>query len=492
MNLTIQGNTSVNCSGTAGTAGYICSASDATIIQDAYTTNSPLMTFTVGSSSSQFRITGLTLRGGNIGGSYSKYDGYIKLYSGNSQNVRIDHNHFNNNTYSPANEAVALRNYAPTAGVMDHNLMEMGSDTSYSFGLSDFGAYNDSVGNGDGTFNQATPWGQLNGVWFLESNYITGGVSNDCGNAGFMVIRNNTMSDNATGIITHGTKSPAGPERGCRGYEAYHNYFTHPGGGSTGDAATGSKAGTAMIWGNTMTNGYYRFYAPSTDRSGGDSAAETNTPNGWGYCGTAVNGNGSGSAWDGNSNSSSGYPCLDNIGRGKITQSLNGADFPNRINSAAGRIAWPHQMLEPVYLFANSISPASGVSVDIRDLSTQPNRDIYADCNGQTQKYSGGSTSCSSFNGTAGTGSGPLSSRPSTCTAGQGGTYFSSPTGSYGVAYWATDANSGNGELYVCTSANTWTGIYQPATYPHPLVSGSSTKTSSTPPAPTGLVGTVY
>jgi Bacterial Ig-like domain (group 3) len=51
------------------------------------------------------------------------------------------------------------------------------------------------------------------------------------------------------------------------------------------------------------------------------------------------------------------------------------------------------------------------------------------------------------------------------------------------VAYWATDANSGNGELYVCTASGnpgTWTAIYQPYTYPHPLVSGSSLISTST------------
>jgi hypothetical protein len=310
------------------------------------------------------------------------------------------------------------------------------------------------------------------------------------------VIRYNTMSDNATGIITHGTKSPAGPERGCRGYEAYHNYFTHPGGGSTGDAATGSKAGTALIWGNTMTNGYYRFYAPSTDRSGGDSANETNNPNGWGYCSSTTdvpstgNPNGVGSNWDGNQpNLATGYPCLDNVGRGQTLQSLNGANFPSRLNVATGTIAWPHQLLEPIYLFNNSITPASGIAVDIRDITTHGNRDVFADCNGQTIQWSGGSTSCSSFNGTAGTGSGVLLSRPTVCTAGAGGTYAASPTGSYGVAYWATDANSGNGELYVCTATNTWTGIYQPATYPHPLVSGV---TSPRPPPPTGLTAMVF
>jgi hypothetical protein len=62
---------------------------------------------------------------------------------------------------------------------------------------------------------------------------------------------------------------------------------------------------------------------------------------------------------------------------------------------------------------------------------------------------------------------GPLSARPSTCTAGAGAT---------GVAYWETDRL----QLDFCIVANTWGTLtstpqsYAPFTYPHPLVNGSS------------------
>jgi len=71
-----------------------------------------------------------------------------------------------------------------------------------------------------------------------------------------------------------------------------------------------------------------------------------------------------------------------------------------------------------------------------------------------------------SFNGTVGVGSGLLSARPSTCTA--------------GVGYWATDQGEWNskhpgadGQLYKCTG-NAWTLYYLPYPYPHPLRAGSS------------------
>jgi protein-disulfide isomerase/uncharacterized membrane protein len=86
----------------------------------------------------------------------------------------------------------------------------------------------------------------------------------------------------------------------------------------------------------------------------------------------------------------------------------------------------------------------------------QPNREYY-DQN-------------ASFNGTSGTGSGPRSARPTTCTP--------------GVAYWSTDqgnwnnsGSGGQGVLDKCTATNTWTdGAYVPYTYPHPLVSGGITQ----------------
>jgi hypothetical protein len=236
-----------------------------------------------------------------------------------------------------------------------------------------------------------------------------------------------------------------------------------------------------------MPQGYYRFYQASIDRNGGDNAAETNPPTGWGYCGTSVTNpstaapNGAGSSWDGNNPSiTQGYPCLDGLGRGQDTQALNGQPFPSRRNSVTGTIAWPHQYLEPIYMWNNSIGSATYAMVT--DLVTKNNHDYYYDCGS-------GNSSCSgAFTGSAGTGFGPLADRPSTCTAGPGGTYNASPTGSYGVAYFATDANGGNGELYVCTSTNTWTGIYQPYAYPHPLVTGSSVNPSN-PGAPTNLTG---
>ena len=464
--LTIQGATTVSCAGTPGTSGYSCRATDGSTIQDSNATQGgPLIAFTTSGAGQFFRITGMTIEGGNIGSSSNnKYNGVLQLL-GTSTKIRLDHNHFNDTTYTPSSTTTTtmMRIFNPS-GVADHNVFDQGpqAQNNSSFAMQFYNAVGDTIGNGDGGFATPTNWGS-SANWFEESNEINGGYGDDCANAGRFVMRYNTFNGATVSSQTHSTKSDAGPQRGCRQFEEYHNYISAAGGAPL-DAAAGSKQATALVWGNTLAGGYYRWLSICSDRNACESP-EIATPNGWGSCGT---GNGSGSNWDGNQPTiATGYPCLDGIGRGYTAQALNGANFPGRLNSVTRTVAWPQQYLEPLYSFMNSIGSASPVEVDSGSV-TVANQDYYLE-NG-------------SFNGTTGTGYGFLSARPSTCTAGPGGTYYTSPTGSYGVAYFATDANGGQGELYVCTSTNTWTPIYEPYTYPHPLVSGSGT--SGDPPNP--------
>lgn len=477
QNLTIQGATSVNCTGTAGTSSYACTAADSTVFIDSYSGGSiSLLNFNLGAANTVFRFTGITIQGGN---GDSKYG--VLSFGGNSQNLRVDHVHFNSLTYTSAQNSMLQIN-GPNEGVLDHNLVDLGSsNTATTNGFRIFNPIGDTKGFGDGTWASPTGFG-TSAFIFIENNVFNGGAPNDCDNGGKFVMRYNTLNDSYVAIQTHGTKTAAGGWRGCRAYEAYHNYFTGPA-NSQASAAAGSKGGPALVWGNSMPQGYYRFFQAETDRNIPESAAEIAPPNGWGYCGTIANGNGVGSPWDGNSGND-GYPCLDGLGRGQTAQALNGQFWPNRLNSVTGTVAWPQQYLEPIYLWNNSIGSATYMMVN--DNNSADNQDYYYDCG------SANSTCSAGFTGAAGTGYGSLASRPSTCTAGPGGTYFASPTGSYGVAYFATDDNSGLGELYVCSSANTWTPIYQPYTYPHPLESGSpATAAAPSPSSPTNLTATV-
>ena len=478
--LTIQGQTTVNCTGTAGTSSYACTAGDNTVLVDA-TTNSgvSMLTITTGSSSTYFRMTGLTIEGGST----AKNNGIVD-FQGSSNNFRFDHNHIN--AGGTNDQMIQIGGGAYIFGVIDHNVADLGNVYSVSNG---FRIYNtDSPGYGDTAFSAPTNWGSSQFV-FLESNVFNGGAPDDCGLSGRFVMRYNTINNTYVGVQTHPTKTYEGGYRGCRAYEAYRNYF---GGNSAGNAALSTSSTTALVWGNTLASGAYQHLFVANTFRAQDRQPEFNTPGGWGYCGTdtlATSGtpNGVGSAWDGNSSSVTGYPCLDGVGRGQTLQTLNDEYFPNRRNLSTGTISWPQQYLEPVYLWMNTVS--YGNEGYLSDSVTAYERDVYPDCGNP------GSDCSSTFNGTKGTGYGTLASRPSTCTAGLGGTYGASPTGSYGVAYWATDANGGQGELYVCTSTNTWTAIYEPYAYPHPLVAGvagdSSGSSSNAPTPPTNLSATV-
>ena len=104
------------------------------------------------------------------------------------------------------------------------------------------------------------------------------------------------------------------------------------------------------------------------------------------------------------------------------------------------------------------------------------NRELY------TSSYGQQSSPTSPFNGTSGVGWGTLANRPTTCTTSSETAYGN---GAAGVGYFATDEGP-QGTLYTCSATNTWTVYYTPYTYPHPLVSGTSTQppTNGGSPAP--------
>jgi hypothetical protein len=449
--VTIQGNTTVTCTGTAGTSSYNCATVDNTAISDGFLSTSPLLLLNIGSGS--FRMTGMTFQGG---AATAPKNPAVFQISGiaNPSNFRIDHSHLRVDNYTSSTYMDFMRVFG-IYGVIDHTVFNLtGTANAVDFFN---GAVSDNYG--DTVWSQVTGLGGPNFL-FLENNVFTGGMISDCAWGGRGVVRyNSSISQGlySSSVHSHGTSDRLGRWRGCRANEAYHNYITSSG----ANAWLGTGGGVLVAWGNTLAAGYNHLFGGSAPRSDGSEPPYNNPPAGWGYCGTTLNSNGVGSAWDGNSIITTGYPCMDGIGRG-MGDLINGQNFPNALNTATGTRSWTRQQHEPSYLFMNTISVGNlgylGESV------TQWNRDVYGDCG------SAGSTSgCgSAFNGTAGTGFGTLASRPATCTAGTGGTYQISPTGSYGVAYWATDQNI----LYVCTTTNTWTNVYTPYVYPHPLDTG--------------------
>jgi len=431
-NLTIQGATTVNCTGTAGQSTWACTATDSTVIIDGFTPNGQnhLIQITTGGTSTNFRITGITFK--PIANA-AKNDGLLVI-GGNSHNVKIDHNHFDENGQNDSMSEMV----GDTLGVADHNRFDLGNQSNVGNGFRDF-ASSDGIGNQ--AWANATNWGTTE-FWYLESNVFNGGSPTDCYNGAKLVVRYNTIH-NIFVMALHGTKNDAGAGRSCRATEIYHNYAD---GSPNSDAIVGQNGGPSLIWGNNLAAGFNRFNAPGAPRNfvGGDSGISP-----WsGNCGTTVRsaaGQGGTDAWDGNSSSSTGYPCLDGVGRGQ-------GDL-----ISIGSPAYPHQKLEPEYMWMNTLAAANEGAIN--DVSSQYNRDVYPDCG------NAGSACSGSFNGTQGTGFGLHSGRPGTCTAGPGSTFGGSPTGSYGVGYWETDTNT----FFVCdgSPANHWQAIYTPLAFPY-------------------------
>ncbi|MDE2188295.1 MAG: peptidoglycan-binding protein, partial [Patescibacteria group bacterium] len=249
-----------------------------------------------------------------------------------------------------------------------------------------------------------------------------------------MVIRYNQINDTAVQIHSVASSIQAG-----RMMELYKNTFD---GHSTCDAPHcwtpfQTRGGTALMWDNTIENGYSNIGVIYFDRVFDNNIFHQSD---WGYCdGT--------NPWDQNSDQY-GYACLDQPGRGQ-GDLLSGV-YPNKINTVTNSVSWPHQALEPIYEWGDTITnPPTTSSVGGFGAESyvsnviKENRDYYV--------------GTSVFDGTKGVGSGPLSSRPTSCTP--------------RVAYWATDQNT----LYQCSSTNTWTQYYTPLTCPHPFITSGFT-----------------
>jgi len=471
--LTVQGSTTSNisCNSSGSCTG---GTTDGTVIIDNYASNSSLLIITTNSTaSSYFRLTGITIQGGS---GLVKYQGFITMH-GSSQNFRFDHNHINTTTYGSGQATSAMQIQGCVYGVADHNQIDNPSG-SVNNGIQTYqGACNsDAAGSGNGAWAQPGYLGTANS-FYMEDNIFNSGAADDCLYGGRFVFRYNTFNMTAPPptIQTHATGS-ATDARGCRSWELYNNTVNAVADNYL-NALFFLDAGTGVIWGNTIPSssagggtGYKNVVAADNDRTNNTDhthtpcTSSTNCSNSFGFCGTSFNG--TGSTWDQNSSTTTGYLCLDQPGAGQ-SDLLEGT-FPTKCDETTGcstyNGTWPNQASAPIYEWADAYSPVPDNQSDIWSTSYGPIT--------QNQDYYLGTTNSGtpiSFNGTAGVGAGTLV--PTNSSA-----YSGAPNCTPKVAYWDSTSQT----LYQCTATNTWTSFYTPYTYPHPLEGGTSPASTPT------------
>ncbi len=410
--VTVQGAGAIS----ATTGGTSTTGSDLTTITNNSSTSSSLLYFLTTAGKS-LRVTGLALIGtGNLAAS-----GIIDI-DGASASVRVDHNHI----YTTAG-AVGLRFDGSVLGVSDHNYFQsaVGAEPNNPIAVHNGVNWNGSSevapAVGDHSWNDTDHFGASQFMFFEDDNWTNGDIG-DAHDGARYILRYSTYTGSHGQMYNHGLTDARG--RSVRAAEVYHFTF------ATSPVNTAPmysiNSGTLLYWGNTSTGHQYMVQADYT-RKDNSTYGYGSTPSGWGNC----NGSGTFTGWDG---PSPGYPCLDQPGRG--AGDLLSGNFPNVVNTARGNIiAWPRQVLSPVYVWDNTFndagfSPEGILGVGDAALLTD-NTDYYQ----QFGTYGEPGT----FAGTTGVGQGLLSARPSTCTA--------------LVAYWATDTQT----LYQCSSTNTWT-----------------------------------
>lgn len=498
-NLTIQGAGSKTING----------GNDQTIIVDNNTTNdiNPINIVTAGSTS-KLRIVGITIQGGTGAGTRS--NGALQ-FTGNSSNIRIDHIHINANNY-PTPSGAGIRIIGCMAGVVDHSIFDAPAGTVWNHIKFDGQSKcnSDALGDGDQSWTLATNFGNpgLSSFFYAEDNTFNNGAGTDCVYGGKYVWRFNQSTNTAPASSGH-TGGPPGVQthptlsdriRGCRAYEAYQNTFTAQAGNYMADVIWIS-AGGLLAWGNVVPSssagggtGFQNLFHILEMRSDNTTYGETAPPGGFGYCGTFQTG--TASNWDQNSDAS-GHKCLDQPGAGPgdlLTGDFVSNGGTNNVTNAAtsciysSPCAYPRQALEPIYGWLNNITKVPSNPTNIvsthwsatSGVAFTENVDYYmGDLINNVRITFDGTLSCPTAPH-CGVGVGTKAQMLTfNCVVGMG--FWVTNEGSWNSS-GGTNVTSyaGQGQLYKCTSTNTWTLYYTPAPYPHPLIGGSLSLSPST------------
>lgn len=298
----------------------------------------PMLEFDV-NAPNNFRLTGLTIRGGvaDIGCN----PGHLGL-GGTSKAFRVDHVRFENQQTS------AIRTGGDLWGVIDHCQFQGDNKQGVIIDHENWGGRS----YGDGSWDDLSYFGTEKAIYIEDCTFIdpspVGSGAMDMFSGGRVVFRYNTGVGFMGG---HGTES-SGRRRGMRTYEIYNNTFTAPAGGAF--TAIFLRGGTGVIHNNTFLGAY-------TDIVQAANFRDDDTFSPWGQC------NGS-SSFDQNQGGQSGYACLDQVGRG--TGNLISGDTPTPV-------AWPQQALEPLYVWNNTLNGSSNNVVGGDSVHIQQNRDYF-------------------------------------------------------------------------------------------------------------------
>ncbi len=377
-----------------------------------------------------FRLTGIEFTG-------SPGEPLIDL-DGHFASLRVDHCGFTNIAQRTFRVGYNTRTGGAIEGLIDHNIYT--NTTSQQFML--------YYGN-DSSWQAAENYGTTKAMYFEDNSFSWGGTgpnSTPCDGehgARFVIRRNKFMNAQFQWHDTGSTQEA----RSVRHFEIYDNELkcnkTNCGWGPVG-----FRGGTGVFYNNIIPYGTNGYENPSVsqiwraDQNGSfpwtnkcDSVPDKICSNFLKPCSTGADcpaGTSCLAKIDGQKDSL-GWPCRDQTGRGQ--------DLPTTFLQKASPLYW-----------WNNKTP-TGTRLDpwmANEDYIKPDRDYYQQV--------------SNFNGTSGVGVGLLSTRPTTCRG-----PINDPSDNYeltgGVAFWATDQN----KLYHCSATNTWSVLFEPLIYPHPL-----------------------
>jgi hypothetical protein len=363
------------------------------------------------------RISGFTF---NVTNASAGIEITCEINEGCSQNWRVDHNEFINNSGSTKEMIFGFGNPACYPfGLIDNNIIHDGR-------IVVFGETYDTGGNS--RWAEPLDIGTVKSIYVEDNIFYTTAYNGSYvnwidGNVGTRyVFRFNTAYNAWT--ETHSVQGD--DHRAQRLWELYNNTMICNDAGNCWMPMR-MRGGTGVVF-NNITSGYNqdKIFLDNV-RSCFDYA-----PN-WGMC--------NGNSWiDGNEPGLSGWLCRDQPGA-STDASLWDFSSPAPIQERAPMYAWNNK-------------GNSGVEMPFEVLDFCPENLIHIQENREFYNYT------ETFDGTSGVGIGTLANRPPTCTP--------------GVAYWATDVGTWNqngedGILFKCTSTNTWEIYYEPFSYPHPL-----------------------